>query len=93
MAVNIYTEWGKLKEVVVGDCVNINSYNVDLSFRYFFGDNIRDEFLKNNITLQTRLIEQRKEDLDAVAKSLEELGIRVHRPRKLEKIESLVICP
>lgn len=88
MAVNIYTEWGKLKEVVVGDCVNINSYNVDLSFRYFFGDNIRDEFLKNNITLQTRLIEQRKEDLDAVAKSLEELGIRVHRPRKLEKIES-----
>ena len=87
MAVNIYTEWGKLKEVVVGDCVNINELNVDLSFQYFFNDNIKDDILKNSIPLQTRLVEQRKNDLDQLAKSLEDLGIKTHRPRTLKKVE------
>lgn len=86
MSVNVHTEWGKLKEVVVGSCVNLSDINVDLSFRLFFHDNIKDELLKNSVSLQKRLIEQREEDLNAMAKLLESMGIVVFRPRKLEKI-------
>jgi glycine amidinotransferase len=87
LTLNVYTEWGKLKEVIVGSCVNIDEYNVDLSFRLFFHDNIKDEFLKKSIKLQQRLIEQREEDLNTFAQLLESEGIVVFRPRKLEKID------
>lgn len=87
MALNVYTEWGSLKEVVVGSCFNINEYNVDLSFRLFFHDNIKDEFLKKSFKLQKRLIEQREEDLNAFAALLEGEGIKVFRPRLLEEIK------
>lgn len=87
MGVNIFTEWGPLKEIVVGDCFNIDQYNVDLSFKIFFNDNIKDELLKNSLPLQKRLVEQRFEDLSGLAACLELQGIKVLRPKRLEKIE------
>lgn len=86
LGLNVHTEWAPLKEVVVGSCVGITDYNVDLSFRLFFNDNIKDEILKKSITLQKRMIEQRTADLDALAGKLEALGIVVHRPQKLERV-------
>lgn len=86
LSINVHTEWGKLKEVVVGSCVNLSDYNVDLSFKLFFHDNIKDELLKNSISLQRKLIEQREEDLNAMAALLESMGIVVMRPRKLELV-------
>lgn len=87
MSVNIFTEWGPLKEIVVGDCFNIDHYNVDLSFKIFFNDNIKDELLKNSLPLQKRLVEQRHEDLTELAACLELHGVKVLRPLRLEKIE------
>lgn len=88
MSVSVYTEWGKLKEVIVGDCFNIDSYNIDLSFRLFFHDNIKDQILKNHVGLQKRLVEQRAQDLDSLAQRLEQEGIKVRRPDKLNKIKN-----
>ena len=87
MKVNIHTEWGELKEIIVGSCFNIAPMNIDLSFKLFFNDNIQDALLKNSIELQKRLVEQRQEDLDQFSKTLEDLGIKVFRPRKLEQVE------
>ena len=87
MAVNVHTEWGKLKEIIVGSCFNLTHHNIDLSFKLMFNDNIRDIFLKNSYSLQERLIEQREQDLDNYQKTLEEFGVKVFRPRKLEKIK------
>ncbi len=86
MSVNVYTEWGKLKEIVVGSVVNTNRENVDLSFKLFYHQNIKDQILKSSVELQRRLIDQRQEDLDGLAGYLEELGVRVHRPQKLESV-------
>lgn len=87
MSVNVYTEWGKLKEIVVGTVVDLLADSardsVDLSFKLFYHQNIKDQILKNSVDLQKRLIEQRQEDLDALARYLEKQDIRVHRPQKL----------
>lgn len=84
--VNVLTEWAPLKEVIVGSVFNQSSHNVDLSFKVFFNDNVKDIFLKKNIKLQQKLIEERQLDLDNLATTLKNLGIVVHRPQKLEVI-------
>lgn len=100
MKVNIHTEWGKLREVVVGTCYNISDINVDTSFRLFFLKNIEDKLIGNSIKLQKRLVEQRQEDLDGLALTLEKMGILVHRPKKLDLVKEFktpnfsdVLCP
>lgn len=84
--VNIYTEWAPLKEVVVGSVFNQSSHNVDLSFKVFFNDNVKDVFLKKSLRLQQRLIDERQTDLDELARLLTSLGIKVHRPAELKVI-------
>jgi glycine amidinotransferase len=87
MTVNIYTEWGPLKEVIVGSVFNMSPHNIDLSFKLFFNNNIKDIFLKNSIVLQQKLIEERQQDLDDLAWTLNSMGIIVHRPKKLLNVE------
>jgi glycine amidinotransferase len=80
MTVNIYTEWAPLKEVIVGSVFNMSPHNIDLSFKLFFNNNIKDVFLKNSIVLQQKLIEERQQDLDDLATTLSSMGLIVHRP-------------
>lgn len=86
--VNVYTEWGKLKEVVVGNVVATQRVNVDLSFKLLYNQNIKDVFLKSSYHLQAKLIEERQEDLDGLQTTLEGLGVVVRRPKKLESVVS-----
>lgn len=86
MTVNIFTEWGPLKEIIVGSVFNMTPHNIDLSFKLFFNDNIKDVFLKNSPVLQQKVIQERQDDLDNLAKTFSNLGIIVHRPEKLETI-------
>lgn len=85
MSVNVYTEWDPLEEVVVGNCVNINEYNVDNSFKLFFLQNIDHKIIEKSIRLQTEIIKQRQDDLDNFSMLLNDFGIKVLRPRVLEK--------
>src|SRR5690554_7121997 len=87
--INIHTEWGPLKEVIVGSIFNTSDHNVDLSFKVFFNDNIKDILLKKSISLQKKLSEERKEDLDNLAKVLNGLGIKENGPKKLNKVKEL----
>ncbi len=87
MSVNVFTEWGPLKEIIVGSCVNLTDYNVDTSFKLYFQANIKDPFIKGSVALQKKIIEQRQEDLDNLAEFFKKRGIVVHRPKPLEKIE------
>lgn len=86
MTINVNTEWGKLKEVVVGSCYNISDFNVEASFKLFFLKNITDSLVQNSLKLQKRMIEQRQEDLDSFASLLVSLGIKVFRPERLNEI-------
>ncbi|MCR9204190.1 MAG: hypothetical protein NXH75_06410, partial [Halobacteriovoraceae bacterium] len=86
-SVNAYTEWGHLKEIVVGNCVHLTRENIDLSFKLFFAENLQDQLIENSIVLQERLIAQRMEDLDNLSKTLETEGIIVHRPKPIETVK------
>lgn len=87
MMTNVYTEWAPLKEIVVGNCLNIESINIDMSFKLFFHENIKDQLVKKSIILQKKLVEQRQEDLDLLANTLEERGILVKRPDQLSNLD------
>lgn len=82
-----HNEWGPLKEVIVGDLYEFDQIDVDLSFRYFFLDNINDQdgrlltqIINKSLKIQKKLIKERKEDLDHLALFLQSRGIIVHRP-------------
>ena len=85
--VNVYTEWGKLKEIIVGHASNTDRISVDLSFRLFYHQAIKDVFLRNSYSLQRRMIEQRQEDLDSLHQLLESLGVIVKRPERPETMQ------
>jgi glycine amidinotransferase len=67
MKINCWTEWGKLREILVGSTYPIDAfdYHKDLEFR----DNMK------------RILTETQEDLDTLAKLLtDEFGVKVHRP-------------
>lgn len=86
-SVNVFTEWGELKDIVVGNCYNISDFNVDLSFKLFFAKNLTNELVKKNLNLQKRLVEQRQTDLDILADTLKSHNINVRRPEQLKSIK------
>ncbi|WP_417335385.1 hypothetical protein [Halobacteriovorax marinus] len=85
--VKIFTEWDPLKEIIVANCYNISEINVDLSFKYFFHENLKDSLVQNSIKLQKKIVEQRQEDLDNLSSFLQQKGIIVHRPEKLDEVK------
>lgn len=88
--VNVHTEWGRLREVIVGHCQQTDEVTVGLSFRLFYHRHIKDTFLKNSYSLQKKMIEQRQEDLDDLQKVLESLDIKVLRPKKDGQIKKFI---
>ena len=82
--VNVKNEYGKLKEVIVGNVANANQpfHGTDLH-----AINYAD---KNSIPLSERglfdpqVYEESIEDLDLLAEALEDFGAKVHRPNLLD---------
>jgi len=97
--VNIYTEWGPLKEVIVGDFDNYTIPrkidDVDVSFRSFFHDNVFAEvrkftryrlnvYAKDVEKYPQQIEEERTEDLNDLSTLLTQLGIGVKRPARMD---------
>jgi len=82
MKVNSYTEWGNLKEIIIGDVSyaqiptikNHDIHCVDYA-NYEDVSNLPSSFYPKNI------IEETQEDLNMFSKTLTDLGIVVHRPK------------
>jgi glycine amidinotransferase len=83
--VNVYTEWGKLKEAVVGSSVNYNIKKIDISFQLMYSYNLRN--IKDVKEPIKKYIEEREEDLSNLQILLEGLGVKVFRPEKLNEIK------
>lgn len=84
--INVNNEWGELQEVVVGNIGQWTDIHPDFSFRLYYQDNLENVFLEKSIKLQQKVILQRQEDLDQMAKVLENEGIKVFRPDPLERL-------
>ncbi len=65
----IWTEWDKLKEVIVGSTYDLDSLNQ-------FNDN---EFVDG----MGKILEETEQDFSKLARIFEQYGVEVHRPKKL----------
>ena len=63
----VWTDWDPLEEVIVGNCYSPGTLN------WFIESELQDSF--NTILAET------KQDLDALASLLQQLGVKVHRPQ------------
>ena len=86
----VYTEFWKLKKVIVG---NVQKYNLDVldkTFKVAYGENLRwsnfDEYSDYKVDKQ-KIIE-RTQDLDNLAKTLQDLWVEVYRPTELDRFIS-----
>jgi glycine amidinotransferase len=102
--VSTFTEWDRLREVIVGDFRNYSIPkrldDVEISFRSFFHDNIfrgvqRLQKYKLNVYAEDmraypeQVQEERMEDLDDIAKLLESFDIIVKRPDPMTAIKEI----
>jgi len=80
-----------LKEVIVGKELNIPIKKVDFTFKYFFNDFFHVKQYNADadypdIIIDKKKLEERHEDLDGLANTLTNFGVKVHRPDSVNKI-------
>lgn len=86
----VFTEWGNLTEVIIGTTKNAQVPTVgDKSLHCIDYAHLSNEEFKNRPSgaYPSKIIEETEEDLDNIAKSLEMLGIVVHRPLDIDFTE------
>lgn len=89
--IHTHTSFGKLKEVIVGRELGIKKREADFSFKYFFKDNLSVSSFsdKSDYIIDHKILKERKNDLDSLASILQDLGIKVHRPSKVNSINPI----
>lgn len=82
--IQIENEFGELKKVIVGTELNFSKRTMDFTFKNMYKENLKLDTIYNNIfdyyELNYELVKERIEDLDNLAKVLENRGIEVIRP-------------
>jgi len=90
-------EWSPLREVIVGNSINANLPNLDLSFKIFFHDNIYNDLYGGDIyfsdnsyskSIKKSHIEEHEEDIENFVKILEKEDIKVKRPVVMDQIQN-----
>jgi hypothetical protein len=80
---NVKSEYGKLKEIIVGSAKYARVPSVgDKCLHDIDYAHLSDEEFKNRPSgyYPQNLIEETEEDLDNISKTLEDIGVKVHRP-------------
>ncbi|MDR3245561.1 MAG: hypothetical protein LBT50_03920 [Prevotellaceae bacterium] len=102
-ALNSYNEWGRLREVIVGNPFSKDDILVDFSFCHFHFDNINTHFdiiKKHNvienenvsaIKFNPQYIDELREDIDGLVLALEKVGVNVLRPKQIKSGASICL--
>lgn len=82
-----FTEFGKLKKVIVGRELQYPERVMDITFKAFYRDNIKNNQFTNykDYSINSQLIQERNEDLDQLSKILEDHGAIVYRPKMVDR--------
>ena len=87
------TTFGKLKEVIVGRELEIPRRLIDMTFKHFFKQNLCQEGQYTSrhelYTISEDILLKRIQQLDELAKLLEDLGVVVHRPDKMTQVQKI----
>ena len=87
--INSNTSFGKLKEVVVGRELALDRRIMDITFKYFYKEAIGQEIYESpfeGYKVNMESVIKRNQDLDNLAKVLEDRGVKVYRPDALQKV-------
>ena len=79
----VKNEWGTLHEIIVGSALNAQVPKIgDTCLHSIDYAHLSDEEFKNRPSglYPQKLIDETQEDLDEIAKTLQSLGVKVHRP-------------
>ena len=81
--ISVHTEWAPLEEVILGSCrhFNLDSFDPTIVFLYDDPNKVRPDTEEPKIA--QRYIEEREEDLEAVAALLTAEGVTVRRAERL----------
>lgn len=82
--INSNTSFGKLKAAVVGRELQIPLRLIDMTFKYFYKENLKQGLYNSSITeytINADILQQRIEQLDNLASLLSKLGVKVYRPK------------
>ena len=76
------TSFGKLKSVIVGSETQFSKQMSDFSFKHFYEPSLNQEIYDNKLSyrISHELSQQRNEELNNMAKVLENRGLNVYRP-------------
>lgn len=85
-----YTEFWRLKEVIVWNVQNYNLKKLDITFKVAYWENLKNSHFWDFVDYQVdaQKILERTEDLDNFAKILEENWVKVRRPDELSDFKS-----
>lgn len=87
--INCNTQFGKLKEVVVGRELKLDKRVMDVTFKYFYKEALGQEIYEQRFdgySVNMESVLKRNDDLDNLAKLLQSLGVVVHRPDEIKKV-------
>ena len=83
------TSFGKLKEVIVGRELNLDRRIMDITFKNFYKESLGQDVYESRFDgyrINMESVCKRNEDLDNLAKVLQDKGIIVYRPDSLTKV-------
>jgi glycine amidinotransferase len=90
-----FDEWSHLHEVIVGTADGYEVQHVENSFKLFFLSNIEAEIQRRGVAnsyikIPPRILHELVEDLEGFTSALEDFGVTVHRPARLESLGEIV---
>lgn len=88
--VNVFTEWAPLEEVILGSCQHFNLNSFDPSVSFLYEDPEKVQPLTDNPRIAQQYIDEREEDLNAIASLLEAEGVKVRRADRIACAEPVV---
>lgn len=84
MKINTHNDWDPLEEIIVGHA-NHSRVTLDISSRSFSYANYNLEDIKHmEGNYPQWVIDEANEDADNLAKTLESMGVKVHRPKIID---------
>ena len=83
--------YDNLKSVIIGNDLKLSKRYIDFTFKHFYKSNLGQSVydyneLPEEYIITEKVLNERLEDLDNLAKTLEDLEIKVYRPKLLDKV-------
>jgi len=92
MKICSFTEYGMLKEVIVGSGFGMTDQAIDFSFKVFYKEFYDWGWLVGSdtkIQINSRYVRELEEDIQGFVKVLKSAGVVIHRPKRMTSVSKI----